>query len=108
MQRKWLTKLIDAKPKVEHPSPWGDMNHVVGPLFGHVPPGVWERLGPRTQGWTMSPQRGYVLKQYRIPAGPGGHGRGHDFCWLILAELGYVWGPCPPSSVGWGDGVEGG
>ena len=33
VQRKWLTKLIDAKPKVEDPSPWGDMNH--------VPPEVW-------------------------------------------------------------------
>ena len=72
----------------------------VGPLFGRVPPGVLEGVGPRTQGWTMSPQRGYVLKQYRIPAGPGGHGRGHDFCWLIVVELGNVWGPCPPSGVG--------
>ena len=44
----------------------------VGPLFGRVPPCVLEGVGPRTQGWTMSPQRGDVLKQYRMPSGAGG------------------------------------
>ena len=60
-ERKWLTKLIDAKPKVEHPSPWGDMNH--------VPPEVWGLC------LDMSPQvcgRGLGQESKVAPCPPSG------------------------------------
>ena len=48
----------------------------------------------------MSPQRGDVLKQYRMPSGAEGDMVGDMICWLIVVELGNGRGPCPPSGVG--------
>ena len=78
----------------------------VGPLFGHVPPGVWEGVGPRTQGWTMSPQRGDVLKQYRMPSGAEGDMVGDMiFVGLLWLSLEMVGDHVPPAV--WGDMFDG-